>query len=158
MATVNNEQGELNKTVYIGDSGNCFIGFWTMQSNSAGKINGTAVGTADVVRIGTLPSGLKMSPADFVANISDAFTASATWKFGFQFTNGTATQGGIAEDDDYFLTATTGSQAIQRGNNAAVTPLVLPSDAYLIATLAGAALSDAGRADLVVKGEYQGTK
>lgn len=158
MATVNNVQGELAKPTYIGPHGNKWATAWNMQSNSTGKINGTSVGTGDVVRIGVLPSGLKMYPAQFTAMFSDAFTANATWKFGFQFVNGTATQGGVAQDDQYFLTATTGSQAIQRGNNAASAVVTLPSDAYLIGTLAGAALTDAGIVDIVVEGEFTGTK
>lgn len=158
MATINNDPGELQKPVYIGAHGNAWVKDWRMQSNSSGKINSTSVGTADVVRVGILPSGVRLYPADFVANISDAFTANATWKFGFQFTNGTSTQGSVVDDDDYFLTVTTGSQAIQRGNNGTVAPVTLPSDAYLIATLAGAALTDVGIADLTVRGEFQGTK
>lgn len=157
MATINNVPGEMAKPLYIGPHGNQWSEVYKVESSSAGKINGTAVGTGDVVRAGVLPSGLKLDPAKFAAMVSDAFTANATVKIGFAFTDGTATKNGVVQDDDYFLTATTASQAIQRGNNAAVAPITLPADAHLIITFAAAALSDAGRMDLSVSGVYTGT-
>jgi len=155
MATINNTPAELNKVQYMGPHGNLSASHFSLVCASDGKVNGVAVATADKIIVGQLQSGMKLYPADFTMNVSDAFTASATLAVGFEYQDG-VDDAAVPQDADYFLTATTGSLAVQRGNNTGVKPITLPKAAFLIATVAGAALDAAARADLVVKGEMTG--
>lgn len=116
-----------------------------------------AVGNGDVVRLGILPAGLELQSA--ILTIGDAFSASSTCKVGFAYVDGVDVAA-TPQDDDYFIVAGTAlsSVAVFGASNAAVSRLVLPKDAYLILTNAGAAQSVAGRADVTVFGKLVGVK
>ena len=76
---------------------------------------------------------------------------------GFEYVDGTDSTA-VPQDDDYFCAATTAaSTAVLKKTNAAVQPLTLPKDAYLIITNAGAAQAAAGRLDILLLGIAKGT-
>lgn len=131
---------------------------FTFETNSSGVYVdsdlATAVQTSDVVRIGILPAGMRLD--DCLNIISDAFTASATADIGFAYVDGVDSSA-VPQDADYFdaalaLDGTTRT----RGLNLAVRPVVLPKDAYLTLTIAGAHLAAAGVLDVIVYGELTG--
>lgn len=133
---------------------------FTFETNSSGyfvdsDVPATAVAVDDVVRIGVIPAGFQIW--EYWANISDAFTASSTFKIGFAYVDGTDSTA-VPQDDDYFCAATTAaSQAVLKKTNVAVRPLTLPKDAYLIITNAGAAQAAAGQVDVMILGIAKGT-
>lgn len=116
-----------------------------------------AVGNGDVVRLGVLPAGLELHSA--LLSIGDAFTASSTCKIGFAYVDGVDSTS-VPQDDDYFIVAGAALSSVANigSNNAAVSRVVLPKDAYLILTNAGAAQAAAGRADVIVYGKLVGVK
>lgn len=116
-----------------------------------------AVGNGDVVRLGVLPAGLELHSA--LLSIGDAFTASSTCKIGFAYVDGVDSTS-VPQDDDYFIAAGAALSSVANigSNNAAVSRVVLPKDAYLILTNAGAAQAAAGRADVIVYGKLVGVK
>ena len=91
---------------------------------------------------GLLPAGFRLD--DALTIVSDAFAASTTAAIGFQYA-------------DYFFAALdTATAGRTRANNAAVRPVTLPKDAYLILTRGGAADSAAGILDVIVEGVLMG--
>lgn len=116
-----------------------------------------AVGIGDVVRLGKLPAGTELHSA--LLTIGDAFSASTTCKIGFAYVDGVDSTS-VPQDDDYFLVAGTATSSVASlaSSNAAVSRVILPKDAYLILTNAGAAHASAGRADVVVFGKMRGVK
>lgn len=117
---------------------------------------GTAVAIADKVRIGVLPAGMRIE--DALAIVSDAFTALATAKIGFEYVDGVDSTE-VPQDDDYFFAALAyNAVGRTRANNLAVRPVTLPKDAYLTLVNAGAALAEAGQLDLLVEGVLLGAK
>lgn len=116
-----------------------------------------AVGNGDIVRLGVLPAGLELHSA--LLSIGDAFTASSTCKIGFAYVDGVDSTS-VPQDDDYFIAAGAALSAVANigSTNAAVSRVVLPKDAYLILTNAGAAQAAAGRADVIVYGKLVGVK
>lgn len=110
----------------------------------------SAVGIGDKVRMGILPAGAKLH--DSLAIVSDAFTASTTAKIGFEYVDGVDSTA-VPQDDDYFFVAglATNAAGRTRGTNTAVAPIVLPKDAYVILTNAGAAHASVGVLDLLVE-------
>lgn len=118
---------------------------------------GAAVGDGDVVRLGVLPAGLELHSA--LLSIGDAFTASSTCKIGFAYADGVDSTA-VPQDDDYFIKAGASLASVANigSTNETVSRVVLPKDAYLILTNAGAAQADAGRADVIVYGKLVGVK
>lgn len=116
-----------------------------------------AVGNGDVVRLGVLPTGLELHSA--LLSIGDAFTASSTCKIGFEYVDGVDSSD-VPQDDDYFIKAGASLASVGNigSNNEAVSRVVLPKDAYLILTNAGAAQATVGRADVIVFGKLVGVK
>lgn len=133
---------------------------YTFETNSSGyyvdsDVPATAVAIGDKIRIGVIPAGFQIW--EYWANISDAFTASSTFKIGFEYVDGTDSTA-VPQDDDYFCAATTAaSTAVLKKTNDAVRPLTLPKDAFLIITNAGAAQAAAGQLDILVIGVAKGT-
>ena len=133
---------------------------FTFETNASGyyldsDTPAAAVGNGDVVRAGVIPAGFQIW--EYWANISDAFTASSTFKIGFAYVDGVDSTA-VPQDDDYFCAATTAaSQAVLKKTNVAVRPLTLPKDAYVIITNAGAAQAAAGQLDLLILGIAKGT-
>jgi hypothetical protein len=62
----------------------------------------------------------------------------------------------VPQDADYFFNDLAGTAGRTRANNTGVKPVVLPKDAYLIATVGGASNAAAGRLDIVVEGVLKG--
>ena len=129
-----------------------------MQTNASGVLTGgdatAAIGDGDVVRIGKIPAGTKL--LDSVVTISDAFTASSTYKMGFQYVDGVDVTA-VPQDDDYFTAASTALSSVAVQRKATTTaPVTLPKDAYLILTNAGAAQAAVGILDAVIIGQVVG--
>jgi hypothetical protein len=113
-----------------------------------------AVGNGDKVRLGLLVAGTRLE--DALAIVSDAFTASATAKIGFEYVDG-VDNAAVPQDDDYFFAALAyNALGRTRAANTAVAPVTLPKDAYLILTNGGAALNAVGILDLIVYGVLTG--
>lgn len=113
-----------------------------------------AVGIGDKVRLGILPAGMRLE--DMLAIVSDAFTALATAKIGFEYVDGVDVTA-VPQDDDYFFAALAYNVVGRTtANNTAVAPLTLPKDAYLILTNQTAALNAVGIIDLLVEGVLTG--
>ena len=125
---------------------------YVFETNAAGVYvnsdKATAVAIADVVRIGILPAGANLLDALMV--VSNAFTALATAKVGFAYVSG-VDSAAVPQNDSYFAAALAlNAQGRYPANNVAVRPVILPRDAYLILTLAGAALNEVGVLDVIV--------
>lgn len=135
--------------------GNMTVHRFTFETNSSGvwvdSDQATAVNIADITRIGILPAGMRLD--DALAIISDAFASSVTAKVGFAYVDGVDSTS-VPQDDDYFIVAGTSlaSAARTRANNTAVRPVILPKDAYVIITHAGANHSAVGQLDFLVMG------
>ena len=133
----------------------------TFETNASGVFvdsdQATAVIVADVVRLGpVLPAGMEIH--DMLAIISSAFTALTTAKVGFAYVDG-VDDPDVPQDDDYFAAAmATSAQARLRASNNTVKPVVLPKDAYVTLTVAGAAHASAGRMDLLITGIMKGVE
>jgi hypothetical protein len=130
---------------------------YRMQTNASGVLTGgditTAVADGDVIRLGKIPAGTKL--LDSVVTISDAFTATSTYKMGFQYVDGVDVTA-VPQSDVYFTAASTSlaSVAVQR-KSTTTAPITLPKDAYLILTNA-VAQTAAGILDVVITGQVVG--
>lgn len=119
-------------------------GVWTDSDQTS------AVIIADKLRLGILPAGFRL--LDSLVIVSDAFTASATMKLGFEYTDGVDSSD-VPQDDDFFNAALAMNTAGRYvANNTAVRPVTLPKDAYLIGTWAGANNAAVGIADILIHG------
>ncbi len=132
---------------------------FSFVTTSAGAVansdSNTALAIGDVVDLGELPAGLRLDDSQVV--ISDAFTAGATAKLGFKYADG-VDDVRVPQDDDYFGTSLALDAASRLRNATANRPVTLAKPARLILTLAGAALAEAGRAEIVITGELTGAK
>jgi hypothetical protein len=138
--------------------GNAVVLPFSLETNSSGVMTDsdqtTALVTTNKVRFGILPAGMRLD--DCLSMVSDAFTAAQTLKVGFEYKDG-VDDTDVPQDDDYFHAALALDAAGRtRANNTAVKPVVLPKDAYLIGTIAGANTAAAGRLDVLVYGEFIG--
>jgi hypothetical protein len=114
-----------------------------------------AAAVGDVVDLGELPAGFRMD--DSLVVVSDAFTTGVTAKLGFAYEDG-VDDATVPQDDDYFGAGLVLDATARLRNVTANQPVNLPKPARLILTLAGAALAQAGRADIVITGELTGAK
>jgi hypothetical protein len=157
MATVTKNRAHKNPPFGGVPYGNNSVLKFVLETSSAGVLvdgdKTTALVQTDVARLGLLPAGMRLD--DALAIVSDAFTASVTHKIGFAYADG-VDDTDVPQDDDYFFAALANTAARTRAANVAVKPVVLPKDAYLIATVAGADHASAGRLDLLVYGELKG--
>jgi len=123
-----------------------------LETNASGVlVNGdqtTAFGIADVARLGILPAGADL--IDALAIVSDAFTGLVTFDIGFAYVDGVDSTA-VPQDDNYFFENLTNAAGRTRANNITVAPVKLPKDAWLIATVAGAANASAGVLDIVIE-------
>jgi len=159
MATIT-KKNLRNERSHAGAFGNRWSQIYSFDTNSSGYFldsdtPAAAVGITDVVRLGIIPAGVRLSDAMVI--ISDASAASVTYKLGFAYVDGVDVTA-VPQDDDYFVVAgTAASTAIRQvANNTAVRPVTLPKDAYLIWTNAGAAHSATMNVDVVVQGTMVG--
>lgn len=157
MATVKISQFRNSQFGYTTPYGNQAVLPFSFESNATGAVvnsnSGSALAIGDVVDLGPLPAGFRLDDSTVV--ISDAFTAASTAKLGFIYEDGVDSTV-VPQDDDYFGTGLVLSSAGRLRNATANKPVVLPKPARLILTLAGAALADAGRADIRIVGELTG--
>ena len=157
MATVKVSQFRNNQFSYTAPYGNQAVLPFSFESNATGAVvnsnSSSALAIGDVVDLGPLPAGFRLDDSAVV--ISDAFTAASTAKLGFIYEDGVDSTV-VPQDDDYFGTGLVLSSAARLRNATANKPVVLPKPARLILTLAGAALADAGRADIRIVGELTG--
>ena len=108
----------------------------------------------DVVNLGILPAGLELH--DALAIVSDAFTALTTADIGFAYVDG-VDDTDVPQDADYFGAAVvTNAIGRNRADNLAVKPVILPKNAYLTVTIAGATHAAAGLMNILVEGIWTG--
>lgn len=134
--------------------GNAWRTVYTLETNASGVMADSDLSTAltvgTVVRLGILPGGLQLQ--DLLAIQSVAATAATTAKIGFAYVDGVDSTS-VPQDDDYFFAAlATNAAGRTTASNTAVKPEILPKDAWLILTVAGAAHAKASRLDLIVSG------
>lgn len=127
-------------------------------TTAAGAVIGSdkagAAVVGDVVRFGVIPAGTRLEDALLI--VSDAFTATQTIKLGFAYCDGVDVAA-VPQDDDYFGAALAISAVGRtRANNTASRPVVLPKDAFLIATIGVADTAAAGVLDVVIEGTVIG--
>ena len=110
-------------------------------------------GEGNVACIGTLPAGFKLVDSQVV--VQNGLTTGVTGKLGFAYVDGVE---GIAiqQDDDYFGTGLVLSAAARLRNVTANSAVILPKDANLTLTTAGAANAKASRVEVTVYGIAQG--
>jgi len=138
--------------------GNAWRQRYNLTTNASGVLvdsdQATAIAVSDIVRLGILPAGIELH--DAIAIISDAFTASTTFKLGFQYVDGVDVTA-VPQDDDFFIIAgaslATAARLVATGIAA---PVVLPKDAYLILTNAGANHASVGIVDFIIRGQSVG--
>ena len=143
---------------YAGSSGNAWkkiFRFATLATGAAIDCDmASPVAQGDVVRFGVLPAGLEIH--DALAIVSDAFSALTTARVGFAYVDGLDSTE-VPQDDDYFHAAlATHTAGRTRADHAGVAPLVLPREAYLILTVAGADHAAPGVLDVIVEGILRG--
>lgn len=138
--------------------GNVWRQRYNLTTNASGVIvdsdQATAIQISDVVRLGIIPAGVEIQNAEAI--ISDAFAASTTCKIGFLYVDGVDSTA-VPQNDAFFFAAGTALSSLARlVNSATVAPVVLPKDAYLVLTNAGAAHSAVGILDVIVTGQVVG--
>lgn len=143
---------------FSGPDGNAWKKNFTFATNASGVFvdsdQATAVIVGDVVRIGLLQAGLEMHDALMI--VSNAFTAASTAKVGFAYVDG-VDSAEVPQSDTYFAAALAiNALGRTRASNTASRPVVLPKDAYLILTIAGANLAEVGVLDAIVEGILRG--
>ena len=156
MATITQYQSAHNN-LGITPYGNLTALHFVLETNATGAAinsNSTAaIALGDVVRLGVLPAGFKLIDSQVV--VQTGMTASVTGNLGFAYTDGvdvTATP----QDNDYFGAALALSSAARLRNATTNAAVVLPKDAYLTLTTAGAANAKASRVEVTVYGIVQG--
>ncbi|MEO8391219.1 hypothetical protein [Polaromonas sp.] len=131
---------------------------FNVTSTSTGAIadsdSTAAVTAADKIRVGVLPAGMKLIDALMI--VSNAFTATATAKVGFEYVDG-VDDTAVPQDADYFAAAlAVNALGRTRANNTAVAPVTLPKDAYLVIDWDVASNAEAGVLDIFVEGILNG--
>ena len=129
---------------------------FTFETNASGvwvdSDKATAVGIADVCKVGRLPAGFRLLDAKIV--ISDAFTANSTFDLGFAYVDGVDVTA-VPQDADYFFNDL--DEAVGLTSKTSTTaPVTLPKDAYLILTNNTAAQAAAGAMNILVYGIMTG--
>lgn len=157
MPTIKVSGLDLQHPRHIGALGNSIGERYQLSVDSAGKVNGVDLATGDVVILGVLPAGWELLPHDATIGVSDAFGTGVTGALGFKYVDGVDSTA-VPQDADYFLKDNTlAAQAVLRGNNEAVVPVVLPKDAYLILTLGGTSHdASAARLDTTIRAVNRG--
>jgi hypothetical protein len=157
MATVNTYAMTQAKQFGNSPFGNATKLPFNLTTNASGVAlntdQSTAVQIADVIRLGILPGGLTLQ--DVQITISDALDASTTGSLGFAYKDGVDSTA-VPQDAAYFCSGlATSSTGVSRKTGVKA-PVVLPKDAYLIWTVAGAAYGSVGVIDFVVEGIHTG--
>lgn len=157
MATITQSQSAHNN-LGVTPYGNLTALHFVLETNATGAaINSSstaAIAIGDVVRLGVLPAGFKLTDSQVV--VQTGLTASVTGKLGFAYVDGVDVVGVAAQDDDYFGTGLVLSAAARLRNATSNSAVTLPKDAYLTLTTAGAANAKAARVEVTVLGIVQG--
>lgn len=157
MATITKKQVLTERQFGGAPYGNHTVLPFTFETNASGVYvnsdTATAVQISDKVRIGVLPAGAKLN--DCLAILTNAFTATSTFKVGFEYVDGVDSTA-VPQDDDYFFAALAATVGRTRAANTAVRPVTLPKDAYLIVTNQVAAQAEAGVLDLLIESVLTG--
>jgi hypothetical protein len=123
----------------------------------AGSSKATAVAIGDVVYLMKIPKGTRIGLGSRLI-VSDAFTALTTLSLGFKYVDGVDVTA-VPQNAAFFLAAGTVTSAVAHlVATPALRPVVLPKDAYLILTVAGAAYAEAGIADILLDMVFEGIK
>ena len=129
-----------------------------METNASGVLVGgdktTALAIGDKVYLKLIPKGTLIGLGTDVP-VSDAFTASTTLKIGFEYSDGVDSTD-FPQDDDFFLAAASTASVARLNTTPVLKPQVLPKDAWLIATVAGANHASAGRLDILLYTAFVG--
>ena len=156
MATITQSQSAHNN-LGVTPYGNLTALHFVLETNAAGAaINSSstaAIAIGDVVRLGVLPAGFKLTDSQVV--VQTGLTAAVTGKLGFAYTDGVDVAA-TAQDDDYFGAGLVLSAAARLRNVTTNSAVTLPKDAYLTLTTAGAANAKAARVEVTVLGIVQG--
>lgn len=134
MSTLN--APSLQDTVYSGD---CPL------ANAHGYVTLAAAQIADKVRLTKLFAGTKIFSAKM---INAALGAATTVSLGFEYVDGSS-GGGAAT-----LIAATATSSAAVTREGAIAPITLTGDAYITATIGGAAAT--GQLDSVIQYEFKG--
>ena len=147
----------IHNNLGITPYGNLTALHFVLETNAAGAVinsnSAAAVALGDVVCIGTLPAGFKLVDSQVV--VKTAMTASVTGNLGFAYVDGVDATS-APQDDDYFGAALVLSSAARLRNVTANSAVILPKDANLTLTTAGAANAKASRVEVTVYGIAQG--
>jgi hypothetical protein len=157
MATITKKK-VLNQQAFGGTPyGNVTGLAFNLTTNAAGAFidSDTATGIAlgDKVRLGVLPAGIRLNDSNVI--VSTAFTASLTGTLGFEYVDGVDSTA-VPQNASYFGAALALNAAGRLRNATSNAPVILPKDAYLILTTAGAANAKAAQADIVIEGVLTG--
>ena len=156
MATITQPQSAHNN-LGITPYGNLTALHFVLETNATGAAinsNSTAaIAIGDVVRLGVLPAGFKLTDSQVVVQIG--MTTGVTGKLGFAYVDGVDVAA-TAQDDDYFGAGLVLSAAARLRNVTTNSAVTLPKDAYLTLTTAGAANAKAARVEVTVLGIVQG--
>ncbi len=157
MATITKKK-VLNQKQFGGvPYGNHTVLDYNLTTNAVGAFTdsdaATGIALGDVVRLGVLPAGFR--PYDSQVIVSDAFSALVTGSLGFAYVDG-VDSAAVPQSASYFGAGLV-LNAVGRLRNATTNaPVVLPKDAYLILTTAGAANAAVGIADIFIEGVLLG--
>ena len=158
MATVTSKNGVLQRIFGGTPYGNRTVHKYQLDTNASGAAIGStstaALANGDKVRLGKIPVGFELH--DALSIVATAFTASVVGKLGFEYVDG-VDDATVPQDDDYFNAALALNAAGRyRASNAAVRPVTLPKDAYLILTIGGANNAKVASLDVLVEGVDRG--
>lgn len=157
MATVTKYNAKQNRMHSGVAYGNAWVDTFNLTTNASGVMvdsdQTTAIIQTNVVRLGVIPAGTKL--LDSMAIISDAFTAASTADIGFQYVDGVDVTA-VPQDDNYFHDNLALDAAATTRKTVVTQPVILPKDAYVIVTIAGADLAAVGVLDLVLNGQVVG--
>ena len=157
MATVTKKN--IDNLQQIGGTpwGNLTCLEFTFETNASGvwvdSDQATAVGIADVCKVGRLPAGFRLLDAKII--ISDAFTANSTFDLGFAYADGVDVTA-VPQDADYFFNDLDEAVGLTFKTNTTA-PVTLPKDAYLTLLNNTAAQAAAGAMNILVTGILTGT-
>ena len=131
----------------------------TLQTSATGAVlhsDSTApAGVNDVIVLQELPQGYELHDSQSI--ISDHFGAGVTASLGFIYADGVDSSE-VPQDPAYFGSGLVLSAAARLRTTSAKAPVKLAKTAYLVLTITGAAVAEAGRADFIVTGERYGPK
>ncbi len=157
MATVTKKNIDNLRQIGGVPYGNLTALVFSFETNASGvwvdSDQASAVGIADVCRLGILPAGFQILDCKVV--ISDAFTANSTFDFGFAYVDGVDSTA-VPQDADYFFNDLDEAVGLTYKTNTTA-PVTLPKDAYLTLLNNTAAQAAAGQLHVIVTGVLTGT-